>query len=187
MAELISQQFEHSILGLGNVACGKHISYTSLEANDIETKTAHQTVFCIRYQFSYLFGSSSQSDWHSRIGYFAILPVLAPTQTDQLMVKCLSQHIGVITVVRFQCLAQRVALRFKQQPDSVIISQYFQKRTCAAIGRNNKHTHGRLDWHSHSINFLTFNICVHCFFIFLFQSFGKFMQMAVDGGYQLSA
>lgn len=60
----------------------------------------------------------------------------------------------------------------------------FSKRTCATIGRNNKHTHGRLDWHSHSINFLTFNICVHCFFIFLFQSFGKFMQMAVDGGYQ---
>ena len=41
---------------------GKHVSYTSLETNDIKTETAHQTVFRIRYQFPYLFGSSSQSD-----------------------------------------------------------------------------------------------------------------------------
>ena len=62
MAELISQQFEHSILGLRNVACGKHISYATFEADNIETKAAHQSVLRIRYQPSYLFGSSSQSD-----------------------------------------------------------------------------------------------------------------------------
>ena len=61
MAEFISQQFEHGILGLGNVACGKHISYTSFEADNIETKATHQSVLCIRYQSSYLFWSSSQA------------------------------------------------------------------------------------------------------------------------------
>ena len=61
MAEFISQQFEHCIFRLRNIACGKHISYTSLEADDIEAKTAHQSVLRIRYQPSYLFGSSSQS------------------------------------------------------------------------------------------------------------------------------
>ena len=62
MVEFIPHQFEHGILGLGNIICGKHVSYTSLETNDIKTETAHQTVFRIRYQFPYLFGSSSQSD-----------------------------------------------------------------------------------------------------------------------------
>ena len=102
MAEFISQQFEHGILGLGNVACGKHISYTSFEADNIETKATHQSVLCIRYQSSYLFWSSSQSYRYSRIGYFTILSILTPTQTYQFMMECLSQHIGVIAVVRFQ-------------------------------------------------------------------------------------
>ena len=62
MTEFISQQFEHGILGLRNVACGKHISYTSFEVDNIETKATHQSVLCIRYQSSYLFRSSSQSD-----------------------------------------------------------------------------------------------------------------------------
>ena len=79
MVEFISQQFEHGILGLGNVACGKHISYASLEANNIEIKAAHQSVLRIRYQSSYLFGSSNQSYRNSRISHFTILPVLAPT------------------------------------------------------------------------------------------------------------
>ena len=48
MAEFISQQFEHGILGLRNVACGKHISYTSFEADNIETKATHQSVLRIR-------------------------------------------------------------------------------------------------------------------------------------------
>ena len=62
MAEFIPHQFEHGILGLGNIICGKHISDTTLKTNDIKTETAHQTVFRIWYQFPYLFGSSSQSD-----------------------------------------------------------------------------------------------------------------------------
>ena len=69
----------------------------------------------------------------------------------------------------------------------VIISQYLQERTCATVGRNDKHSHRRFSWHGHSTIFLAFDVSVHCFFVLLLQSFGKFMQIAIDRCYKFPA
>ena len=36
MTETVAQYTEHGILGLGNVACGKHISDTTLKTDDVK-------------------------------------------------------------------------------------------------------------------------------------------------------
>lgn len=105
MTEAVAQYTEHGILGLGNIACGKHIPDATLKTNDVKTEAAHKPVLRIGYQPAHLFGRSGQSNGHPRIADLAILPVLAPTQTDQLMVERLAQHIGIIAIVRFQSLA----------------------------------------------------------------------------------
>ena len=105
MTEAVAQYAEHGILGLGNIACGKHISDTTLKTDDVKTESAHQSVLRIGYQPSYLFRRSGQRYRHPRIADFAILPVLASAQTYQLMVERLTQHIGIVSVIRLQCLA----------------------------------------------------------------------------------
>ena len=47
--ETVAQYTEHGILGLGNVACGKHISDTTLKTDDVKTESAHQSVLRIGY------------------------------------------------------------------------------------------------------------------------------------------
>ena len=61
VAEAIAQYPEHGVLGLRNVVCGKHIPDATLEADDVETETAHQSVLRIGYQPPYLFGRPRQS------------------------------------------------------------------------------------------------------------------------------
>ena len=49
MTEAVAQYTEHGILGLGNIACGKHIPDATLKADNVETESAHQSVFRIGY------------------------------------------------------------------------------------------------------------------------------------------
>ena len=61
VAEAIAQYPEHGILGLGNIVCGKYVPDATLEADDVETETTHQSVLRIRYQPPHLLRCSGQS------------------------------------------------------------------------------------------------------------------------------
>ena len=141
---MLTQQTEDLSLGMFGVGNHKHVAYVSLELYIEEHETAEQSVLGILYEVTNLSRCPCKHDTQFGTVHFKELPVLTATQRNRLMVECLAQRVGIVSVVGLQCLAERVTLRLEHQPGTVIVRQRLDERAGTAVGRNDKGKHGRV-------------------------------------------
>lgn len=78
-------------------------------------------------------------------------------------------------------------LRFQKNHDAIIFLCNTFECTCAAVGWYNERLYGRLFWHLSIFRFLPLGIFRHVCLILRIKSFRQFMELPIDGCYQLPA